>query len=156
MTKLVCASYIQHKADVIVLHVLLLPCRFSNFYLATYPSFIKWPPMRSCIFFDPRPLLEGSYEIGSVRPSFHLSFRLSVSFLRIGSLVFSEAWHGVRGPCIVVCDRSRKKAAFLLVINNPIIYKFFKDFTNHRKKTNRAVVFSCRLSPTFVNTGTTD
>ena len=28
--------------------------------------------------------------------------------------------------------------------NNPIIYKLFKDFTNHRKKTNRAVVFSCR------------
>ena len=29
---------------------------------------------------------------------------------------------------------------------NPMIYKFFKDFTNHRKKTNRAVVFSCRPS----------
>ena len=28
------------------------------------------------------------------------------------------------------------------MINNPIIYKFFKDFTNHRKETNRAVVFS--------------
>ena len=33
------------------------------------------------------------------------------------------------------------------MINNPIIYKFFKDFTNHRKKTNRAVVFSCRPFP---------
>ena len=30
------------------------------------------------------------------------------------------------------------------MINNPIIYKFFKDFTNHRKKNNRAVVCSCR------------
>ena len=30
------------------------------------------------------------------------------------------------------------------MINNPIIYKFFKDFSNHRKKTNRAVVFSSR------------
>ena len=30
--------------------------------------------------------------------------------------------------------------------NYPIIYMFFKDFTNHRKKTNRAVVFSCRVS----------
>ena len=29
----------------------------------------------------------------------------------------------------------RKKATFLLVINKAIIYKFFKDFTNHRKKT---------------------
>ena len=36
----------------------------------------------------------------------------------------------------------RKKATFLLLINNPIIYKFFKDFTNHRKKTNKAVGFS--------------
>ena len=31
------------------------------------------------------------------------------------------------------------------MINNPIIYKFVKGFTNHRKKTNRAL-----------NTGTTD
>ena len=45
------------------------------------------------------------------------------------------------------------------MINNPIIYKFFKNFTNHRKKTKRAVVFSCSTSPTFLNTlntGTTD
>ena len=43
------------------------------------------------------------------------------------------------------------------MINNPIIYKFFKDFTNHGKKTNRAVVFSSRLPPpTFLNIGTTD
>ena len=33
------------------------------------------------------------------------------------------------------------------MINNSIIYKFFKDFTNQRKKTNRAVVFSCRPFP---------
>ena len=25
-----------------------------------------------------------------------------------------------------------------------MIYKFFKDFTNHKKKADRAVVFSCR------------
>ena len=44
------------------------------------------------------------------------------------------------------------------MINNPIIYKFFKDFTNHRKKTNRAVAFSCRPFPNilFLNTGITD
>ena len=42
------------------------------------------------------------------------------------------------------------------MINNPIIYKFFKDFTNHRKKTNRAVVLAVDLSPTFLNTGTTN
>ena len=40
-----------------------------------------------------------------------------------------------------------KKATFLLVINNPIIYKFIKDLTNQRKKTSRVVVFSCRPFP---------
>ena len=30
------------------------------------------------------------------------------------------------------------------MINNCVIYQFFQDFTNHRKKTNRAVVFSRR------------
>ena len=50
----------------------------------------------------------------------------------------------------------RKKTTFLSEINNPIIYKLFKDFTNHRKKTNRAVVFSSRPFPKFLNTGTTD
>ena len=43
-----------------------------------------------------------------------------------------------------------KKATFLLVTNNPIIYKFFKDFTNHRKKTNMAVIFSCRPFPNIL------
>ena len=33
------------------------------------------------------------------------------------------------------------------MINNPIICKFFKDFTNHKKKTNRSVVFSGRPFP---------
>ena len=44
--------------------------------------------------------LEGSYELGSVL----LSVLLSGSFLGIGSLVFSETQHGVRDPCLVVCD----------------------------------------------------
>ena len=35
----------------------------------------------------------------------------------------------------------RKKAIFLKVINNSIIYKFFKALTNNRKKTNRVIVF---------------
>ena len=46
--------------------------------------------------------LEGSYELGSVL----LSVLLSGSFLGIGSLVFSETQHGVRGPCLVVRDRA--------------------------------------------------
>ena len=33
----------------------------------------------------------------------------------------------------------RKTATFLQLVNNPIIYTFSKNFTNHRKKTNRAV-----------------
>ena len=41
--------------------------------------------------------------------------------------------------------KSEKKAIFLYVIIKPIIYKFFEDFTNHRKKTI-----------TFLNTGTKD
>ena len=32
-------------------------------------------------------------------------------------------------------------ALFFQMISKPIIYKFFKDFTNHRKKTNKVVVF---------------
>ena len=42
------------------------------------------------------------------------------------------------------------------MIHNSIIYKFFKDFTNHKKKTNRAAFLVLDLSPTFLNTGTTD
>ena len=38
------------------------------------------------------------------------------------------------------------------MINNPIIYKILLT----TEKTNRAVVFSCRPFPTFLNTGTTD
>ena len=48
----------------------------------------------------PWPRLERSYKIGSVCPSFHLP----VSFLGIGSLVFSETYHNVRGPYMVLCD----------------------------------------------------
>ena len=38
----------------------------------------------------------------------------------------------------------RQKVIFLEVSNKPIVYKFFKGFTNHRKKTNRTVVSSLR------------
>ena len=59
---------------------------------------------------DPRLWPEGSYELGSVHRSFHpsvlRSFRLSGSFLGIGSLVFFETQHRVRGPCDVVHDRA--------------------------------------------------
>ena len=43
---------------------------------------------------------KGSYKIRFVCPSFHLS----IIFLGIGSLVFSETWHNVRGLYIVVCE----------------------------------------------------
>ena len=35
------------------------------------------------------------------------------------------------------------------MINNPLIYKFLKDLTNNRQKTNRTVVFSSRPFPQF-------
>ena len=35
--------------------------------------------------------------------------------------------------------------------NNPIIYKFFKDFTNQRKETNRVIVFRCIPFPNSLN-----
>ena len=37
----------------------------------------------------------------------------------------------------------------------PIIYKFFKDFTNHRKKINKAIVFCCRTFSNILETPTT-
>ena len=36
------------------------------------------------------------------------------------------------------------------MINKPIIHRFFKDFTNHRKKTNRAALLSCRPFPNIL------
>ena len=42
---------------------------------------------------------------------------------------------------------------FNKVINNPIICKFFKDFTYHRKKINTVVVFSSGLFPNILNYG---
>ena len=45
-----------------------------------------------------------SYELASVCPSILLPSR---SFLGIGSLVFSETQHGVRGLCGFVRDRAR-------------------------------------------------
>ena len=47
---------------------------------------------------QPAVLEEGSYEIGYVCAS----IPLSRNFLIIGSLVFSEAWYGVRDPYMVV------------------------------------------------------
>ena len=41
--------------------------------------------------------------------------------------------------------KSEKKTTFFQVINNSIVYKFLKTILT-TKKTNRMVVFSCRLS----------
>ena len=43
---------------------------------------------------------EGSHKIRFVCFSFHLP----ISFLGIGSLDFSETYHNVKGPYIVVCE----------------------------------------------------
>ena len=52
--------------------------------------------------------LEGSNELGSVHPSFHPSVFLLRSFLRIGSLIFSETQHGDGGPSVVLCEKMGK------------------------------------------------
>ena len=44
----------------------------------------------------------------------------------------------------------RKKTIFLDMINKLIVCKFFKDFTNHRRKTNKVVVFRCRSLPNIL------
>ena len=41
---------------------------------------------------------------------------------------------------------NQKKGYFSLG-DQQVIYRFFKDFSNHRKKTNRAVVFSSKPFP---------
>ena len=64
--------------------------------------------------------------------------------------------NSIRSNCQMICSWSRKsktkleiwkKATFLFVINKTIIYNFTTDFTNHTKKTNRTVAFSCRHFP---------
>ena len=42
------------------------------------------------------------------------------------------------------------------MINNPIIYKFFKDFTTHKRRLTGRLFLAVDLYPTFLNTGTTD
>ena len=46
----------------------------------------------------PNKVRRGSLELGSVSPYVRTSVRLSGVFLRIGSLVFSDLLHEVRGP----------------------------------------------------------
>ena len=57
-------------------------------------------------FWRKGPIKSGPSVRPSIIRSFRPSFRLSVSLLRIGSLVFSETWHGVREPYILLCDRA--------------------------------------------------
>ena len=48
----------------------------------------------------------------SVLPSFRLSVFPSESFPGIGSLVFSETQHGVRGLCVIVPEKSDRAGFF--------------------------------------------
>ena len=57
---------------------------------------------REISIIGPPASAERSYNIGSVHPS----FCLPVSFLGIGSLVFSETWHGVSSLYIIECGRA--------------------------------------------------
>ena len=67
--------------------------------------------MNQSSLLDPRPWPEGSYEIGYVRLYFGMSVRLSGSFLRIWSLVFSHFWHVIENHvklCVTKLDFSKK------------------------------------------------
>ena len=80
-------SYWQchHKSDKFCTMISLATGITFNVFFVVFVGFFVY--LFICLFFlDPRPRPEGSYEIGSLHPS----FRLSVSFLGIGSLVFSE------------------------------------------------------------------
>ena len=64
--------------------------------------------------------------------------------------------NSIRHNCQKICSWQRKPKTILEIrknghtsqlTRNSIIYKSFKDFTNHRKKTNRVVVFSSRPLP---------
>ena len=59
------------------------------------------------LFLDTRQLLEGSYKIGSLRPSVCSSVCSAGIFFGIVRLIFSKFWHRARIPCDVVCDRVR-------------------------------------------------
>ena len=49
------------------------------------------------------------------------------------------------------CWKPEKRSHFSMsVVNKSIIYKFFKDFSNHRKKTNSEVVFHDRPLPNIL------
>ena len=63
-------------------------------------------------------------------------------------LMFLKIYIWLRQPKTIL--EIRKWTTFLQVINNLIIYEFSKDFTKHRKKTNRAKAFSCRFFPNIV------
>ena len=56
--------------------------------------------------------------------------------------------HPIKSRGYIKCAETileiRNESTFFEVINKSIIYKFFKDFTNHKKKTNRAVLSSHR------------
>ena len=52
--------------------------------------------------------------------------------------------------CLKLYGNLEKRPYFFKVINSPIIYKFLKDFINHRKETNRVVVFSSRPFPNIL------
>ena len=64
----------------------------------------------------------------------------------------NSIWYNCRKICswlrnLKTLLEIRSKPTFLLVINKLILYKLFKDFTNHRKKTNSEAVFRCQPFP---------
>ena len=69
----------------------------------------------------------------------------------LGLLVWKHARaYPLCHSCIKTILEIIKMVTFLYATNNPIVYKFFKDFTNHRNKTIRPVILSCRPFPNIL------
>ena len=125
-----------------------LPCRTIRSHLLLRKEEIRpniWPEI-------PNPIEKKTSMPNPIKSLEYIKYH-SLSSSRL----VKSPTNSIRYNCEKICSwfrrpkttlESWKKAKFLWVINSPIIYKLFKDFTNHRKKTGRAVVFSCR---TFLN-----
>ena len=65
-----------------------------------------------------------------------------------------EVLDAVEGEDLKPCYKSEKY--LISPGRQPIIYKLFKDFTNHRQKASRAVGLSCRPFPNILKSWITD
>ena len=127
------------------------PCRTSRGYLLLRKEEIRpniWPKIWYDLSFWSRPAyqtlpkaLDISSATGHVTPDL-------LEVLAILSDTTVRTFSGDREnlkPCL-----KSEKAHISLGNQQSYIYKFFKDFTNHRKKTYRSAVFSCIPFPNIL------